>query len=198
MKNLADRFKDRFGFVFKERVSTKSYALYTSFVTNIVQSIVIAILATALVYMTFNKKIFIQPPFIVTKTTEMDYTSGTLKEEFLDDVVVKFISFTENLTPANAEKQTAKIKPYLSQDFYKSYEGALKTRVRNLKDTVSIRNFHISSVDKTIGGEITIKGVRLITTGDTVILNEDRKIVIYYKISNTDGFQIIDIKELKK
>lgn len=188
----------KFSFVFNERVSTKTYSQYASFMINIVLAFVVVIQSIALVYLVFNKKVFMQPPFIVNELTEVDYSSGKLKKETLDDFAIKFLDYTENLTPENAERDTARIKPYLSLDFHNPYSKKLAKRTRNLRETNSIRTFHKSNVDTSKGGEMRIKGVRMVTSGDAVVLNARRTIVIYYKISNTKGFQIINIKELSK
>lgn len=63
-----------------------------------------------LVYVTVTKKVYMQPPFLLQETTELDYRQGVLFEETMNNFAEYFISTTENLTPESTERRVEKSK----------------------------------------------------------------------------------------
>ena len=74
--------KNRF---FKERLSLKKFFVFNTIFVSTILAVANIFLVGALVYVTMTKKVYMQPPFLLTDTTELDYKQGRLYEETMNN-----------------------------------------------------------------------------------------------------------------
>jgi hypothetical protein len=183
---------------FGDKYTLKRYFIFASIFLNILLTITVSVLVITIVYQSINKKVFMQPPFLVDETVEMNYKKGKLRDKTFKDFAEKFISYTENLTPDNADIMIRKIFPFLQKDFYEDYTKALTRRAKRIKANKILRSFYIGEIDTSKYGEIVITGSRMKTIGSTIIQEPTKtKIKITYDMSPTTGFEILYVSEKK-
>jgi hypothetical protein len=180
MENKINNDKQRNNRHFKERVSLKKYFIFNTIFVAKLMSITTVILAVALVYVSLTKRIYMQPPFLLKDTTEIEYKNGILYEETLNNFAESFIALSENLTPENAEKRITRVKSYLSNDFYKEFVPVLEKRVDTLKANNMVRSFYISNINTSKYGILVIKGVRTKSIGQNVLQSQKVEMSITY------------------
>jgi hypothetical protein len=171
--------------LFKERLSLKRFFVFNTIFVAAILVLSNVILVLSLVYVVATKKIYMQPPFALTETTELDYTKGKLYEETLENFAENFISLSENLTPDNVEMRTAKVKKFLNEEFYKVFAPALDKRVEELKANNMTRAFYISKIDTTKPGELQILGIRSKSIGQQILQSQKVKMIILYELDSS-------------
>ncbi len=179
--------------LFKERLSLKKYFVFNTIFVATVLAVANVILVISLVYVTLTKKIYMQPPFLLKDTTELDYKNGILYEETLNNFAEYFITLSENLTPENAEKRITRVKSVLDTNFYKEFAPVLDRRVQELKANNMTRSFYISNIDTSLYGTLIIKGVRTKAIGQNVLQSQKIDMVITYV--SDEGITIKQIEE---
>jgi hypothetical protein len=194
MENKINNDKQRNNRHFKERVSLKKYFIFNTIFVAKLMSITTVILAVALVYVSLTKRIYMQPPFLLKDTTEIEYKNGILYEETLNNFAESFIALSENLTPENAEKRITRVKSYLSNDFYKEFVPVLEKRVDTLKANNMVRSFYISNINTSKYGILVIKGVRTKSIGQNVLQSQKVEMSITYNWDS--GILIKKIEEI--
>lgn len=179
--------------LFKERLSLKKFFVFNTIFVATILAVANVVLVISLVYVVLTKKIYMQPPFLLSEITELDYKNGVLYEETLNNFAEFFISLSENLTPENAEKRVTRLKSVLDVDFYKEFSPVLDKRVQQLKADNMTRQFHISNIDVSTYGTLIIKGVRTKSIGQNVLQSQKIEMVITY-VSDS-GITIKKIEE---
>lgn len=179
---------------FGDKPTLKNFLIFCSGILNVLLTIGLVISVGLNIYQSYNQKVIMQPPFILDEATEMNYKKGKLKQKTFTDFAEKFVAYTEDLTPDNASKQTKKIYSYLHPDFM-DFKYVLKKRVQRLEKNGVIRNYNIGEIDVKTFGVIKIKGTLSQITGNTLITQPTKRIiVIYYDLSITNGFQILNVE----
>lgn len=179
--------------LFKERLSLKKFFVFNTIFVSTILAVANVVLVISLVYVVVTKKIYMQPPFLLKDTTELDYKNGVLYEETLNNFAEFFISLSENLTPENAEKRVTRLKSVLDTNFYKEFAPVLDRRVQELKANNMTRSFYISTIDTTTYGTLIIKGVRTKAIGQNILQSQKIEMVITY-VSDS-GITIKKIEE---
>lgn len=179
--------------LFKERLSLRKFFVFNTIFVATILAISNIVLVGALVYVSMTKKVYMQPPFLLSETAELDYKKGRLYEETLNNFGEFFISLSENLTPENAEKRTNKIKSVLDVNFYKEFSPALDKRVDEVKSNSMTRTFLVSTIDTSTYGTLVIKGLRTKTIGQTILQSQKIEMIISYTFDN--GITIKKIEE---
>lgn len=179
--------------LFKERLSLRKFFVFNTIFVATILAISNIVLVGALVYVSMTKKVYMQPPFLLSETAELDYKKGRLYEETLNNFGEFFISLSENLTPENAEKRTTKIKSVLDVNFYKEFSPALDKRVDEVKSNSMTRTFLVSTIDTSTYGTLVIKGLRTKTIGQTILQSQKIEMIISYTFDN--GITIKKIEE---
>lgn len=179
--------------LFKERLSLKKFFVFNTIFVATILAVANVVLVISLVYVVVTKKIYMQPPFLLKDTTELDYKNGVLYEETLNNFAEFFISLSENLTPENAEKRVTRLKSVLDTNFYKEFAPVLDRRVQELKANNMTRSFYISTIDTTTYGTLIIKGVRTKAIGQNILQSQKIEMVITY-VSDS-GITIKKIEE---
>lgn len=182
--------------LFGERYTLKKFAMFGNTVITIGLIISTSVLAFALTYCMNTKNTVMQPPFVLTEPTEIDYQHNKeLQRKTFEVLINNFLAYTENLTPANGKNQIKKIFPFISKDFYNIYTSRLNERATRLGANGLVRTFYETSRDISTYGTIILKGERTLTRGENVIRKANVSITISYQLDNTNGFQINDVKE---
>ncbi|MDZ7819779.1 MAG: TraE/TraK family type IV conjugative transfer system protein [Aliarcobacter sp.] len=166
--------------LFKERLSLKKFFVFNTIFVATILAVANVVLVTSLVYVVLTKKIYMQPPFLLKDTMELDYKNGILYEETLNNFAEFFISLSENLTPENAEKRVTRLKSVLDTNFYKEFAPVLDRRVQELKANNMTRSFYISNIDTTTYGTLIIKGLRTKAIGQNILQSQKIEMVITY------------------
>lgn len=179
--------------LFKERLSLKKFFVFNTIFVATILAVANVVLVISLVYVVVTKKIYMQPPFLLKDTTELDYKNGVLYEETLNNFAEFFISLSENLTPENAEKRVTRLKSVLDTNFYKEFAPVLDRRVQELKANNMTRSFYISTIDTTTYGTLIIKGVRTKAIGQNILQSQKIEMIITY-VSDS-GITIKKIEE---
>lgn len=179
--------------LFKERLSLKKFFVFNTIFVATILAVANVVLVISLVYVVVTKKIYMQPPFLLKDTTELDYKNGVLYEETLNNFAEFFISLSENLTPENAEKRVTRLKSVLDINFYKEFAPVLDRRVQELKANNMTRSFYISTIDTTTYGTLIIKGVRTKAIGQNILQSQKIEMIITY-VSDS-GITIKKIEE---
>lgn len=193
-KNSINLFpKNKKNKLFKERISLKKYFVFNTIFVATGLAVANVILVISLVYVVLTKKIYMQPPFLLKDTTELDYKNGILYEETLNNFAEYFITLSENLTPENAEKRVTRVKSVLDTKFYDEFAPILDKRVQELKANNMTRSFYISNIDTSKYGILIIKGVRVKAIGQNILQSQKLEMVITYV--SDDGITIKKIEE---
>jgi len=185
--------------LFGEKQTLKQFARFGNTVVTIGLIVTTSILAVALTYCWNSKNTVMQPPFVLTEPTEIDYKNNkTLQKKTFEVLINSFLAYTENLTPANAKTQTKKVLAYVSKNFYSKYESRLDDRARRIQANGLVRSFYETSRDISTYGTILLKGERTLTKGETVINKVNATIKIEYQLDNANGFVINNVFEGEK
>lgn len=171
--------------LFRERLSLKKFFVFNTIFVAALLAVANVILVLSLIYVVTTKKIYMQPPFDLTETTELDYTKGKLYEQTLENFAENFISLSENLTPENVEIRTAKVKKFLNEEFYKIFAPVLDKRIEELKANNMTRAFYINKIDTTKVGELVITGMRNKSIGQQVLQAQKVKMTIFYELDGS-------------
>jgi hypothetical protein len=179
--------------LFKERLSLKKFFVFNTIFVATILAVANVVLVISLVYVVVTKKIYMQPPFLLKDTTELDYKNGVLYEETLNNFAEFFISLSENLTPENAEKRVTRVKSVLGTEFYKEFAPILDKRVEELKENNMTRTFYISNINTTTYGILIVTGVRTKAIGQNILQSQKIVMSIYY--ASDSGIIIKKIEE---
>lgn len=171
--------------LFRERLSLKKFFVFNTIFVAALLAVANVILVLSLIYVVTTKKIYMQPPFALTETTELDYTKGKLYEQTLENFAENFISLSENLTPENVEIRTVKVKRFLDEEFYKVFAPVLDKRIEELKANNMTRAFYINKIETAKTGELVITGIRNKAIGQQVLQAQKVKMTIFYKLDGS-------------
>ena len=187
--------------VFGNRMALKTFQAFTQMFLNIVLGLLLCVSVLANIYQGLNPKVIMQPSFLVTELTEMDYvTNGKLKQTEIEKFTELYLGWTENLTPDNAKERVKKTFKFFSQDrgFYKKETAKLNRRAKQINSSNYIQTFFPSTINTDKFGLITIDGLRVKTSGDIVINRIRKRIKIFYKFTTSNGIEITNITETKR